>query len=167
MEEEKASPVKMIHHRSVWMVQIFKQDMTVTSGSQLVRRAQLLPSSPLSRLYTGCCNTPVGLVPKLSSYPFIICHMELFGEEGAALLGPHSWALFTSRQYGTDEALPEALTNNGQAVSSRGLGHSFLFRVIFRVLYGLFRGKGKPDPTLDFPAHPVEYLKTADRKKGD
>eukprot|EP00193_Tetraselmis_chui_P014318 CAMPEP_0177788258 /NCGR_PEP_ID=MMETSP0491_2-20121128/22002_1 /TAXON_ID=63592 /ORGANISM="Tetraselmis chuii, Strain PLY429" /LENGTH=236 /DNA_ID=CAMNT_0019309807 /DNA_START=42 /DNA_END=752 /DNA_ORIENTATION=+ len=158
MEDVKRSPVKVLHDRAVKMVQIFKKDMEVLRGGELIQRAQLRSDSQLLRFYASCCGTPIGLSPNLTSYPIIICYAQIFGEN-AQLLGPHTWTLFVSRQYPDPKTMPSSLTLDGAAVCSDTVGPAFLGRVVVRVLYGMLVGKGRPSPIQAFSNQSVEIVK--------
>ena len=148
---------QVLHHKSVNMVQVFNQDMKITQGGEHVRKAKLRPSSHVTRYYAGCCSTPVGLSPDIGAYPIIICYKELFGSH-QRILGPHTWCLFTSRQYPEASDVPAELTRGGEAVCSRGVSASFLMRVIFRVFYGLLLGRGSPSPKDAFTCPDTEIV---------
>jgi hypothetical protein len=136
---ERGSKVNMLSHNGgCKMIQLFKDELKVTNGADLICRANMVKGTHVDRLFSKCCNTPIGLTAKMSSYPMIIMYRDNFF--GSDIFGPTWWRLFYKDG---KKKISDAAT------TSTGLSASFLLFLVGRLLFGVATGRGQPDILLE------------------
>ena len=114
-----------------WLFQAFKDRVTLESGGEHIRCAEMMPSSFILRFYTSCCASPMGLVPNLATYPQYLFTVKCVSDY-EAMIGPSRFRLYTPSTFDT------ASDPGTRCTPGPGPGYRFLSVVIARVLGGIF-----------------------------
>ena len=128
------------------MIQFYKKQFQWTGGEEHIERVRLRDGSPLERLCTTCCHTPLGFTgATMKSFPFIIMHVELLKYTGVHRFLPLGWRLNVSKIPVSERAnFKDAPTT----VLSEDVAPSFLIKLLMRMMYGIAMGNNKPDPLV-------------------
>lgn len=138
------------------MVQLYKDQFEWICGCEHVERVRLRDDSPLERLCTTCCGTPIGFSSAhLSAFPLFVIHTELLTYTSSSTFRDLRWRLNVAR-VPKEERTWEGETKGGadspRCVVTEGLAPSFLWKVLSRVAYGMLMGRAQPDPMVKVPA---------------
>lgn len=137
------------------MVQLYKNQFQWVCGSEHVERVRLRDDSPLERLCTTCCGTPIGFSSaNFDGFPLFVVHTELLSYTSTSTFQKVKWRLNVARVSKEERTWEGAKDNSScdpQCVVTEGLAPSFLLRVLSRVVYGMMVGNAQPDPMTQVP----------------
>ena len=124
-------------NNAVCVSQVTKCALTDVQGAENLQFRRLSEGTPLARMFTGCCCTPIGaLFPGMPSVPFFAVYTRLLQPAGSVLPEAQVWCCETESSKST-----EALQAEYGVPAADVVDGSFILGRISRILTGFILGK--------------------------